>query len=137
MIKLRHKIDIKSRYCVWSIFEKILVSAWIFLLVLSDRLVTCSLIFIFLVTVTPRSFWEFSITQAGSGNFITMSRLYRKWCLSWLFFMSISWNYLDSLTDAFFNYFFFLVHIGFFIQCKGCYRSWRTYHIKYIKSPNI
>ena len=65
------KAFIKSRFCVWGIYGKILASAWIFLLALTNRLITCSLKFNFLSIVTPRIFWEFEFysMQAGSENF--------------------------------------------------------------------
>ena len=51
-----------------------------FMLAVSHRLVTCLLKFNFLSMVTPRSFleFEFNSMQAGSKNFVLMSRLDRK-----------------------------------------------------------
>ena len=102
------KAFIKSRFCVWGIYGKILASAWIFLLALTNRLITCSLKFNFLSIVTPRIFWEFEFSsmQAGSENFVFMSRLNSKWHFSWLAFRPFSWYHLKSLTDAFYNFVF-------------------------------
>ena len=47
---------------------------------------------------------EFSSMQAGSENFVLMSRLGRKWHISSLAFMLFSWNHLKSLANAFCNF---------------------------------
>ena len=120
---------------------KILARAWIFLLALPDWSVLCLLKLFFLSIVTPGRFWEptFSSMQAGSKNFVLMSRLDKKFYLSLLVSIPYSWKHLKRFTEAFCN--FFLFHIGFFSYIvKGChyqhdlqylqYQLWRTYQIK-------
>lgn len=108
--------------CLWKIiYGKTPVSAWILLLDLLHKLVTCSLKFSFLSTVTLTRFWEseFSSTQAGSKSSVLMSRLDGKWHLSWLALMIFSWSHLKRHYKDIIKTFLRFWHT----QCQKCF-SW-------------
>ena len=101
--------------CLWKIiYGKTPVSAWILLLDLLHKLVTCSLKFSFLLTVTLTRFWESEFSSAQAGSKSLMSRLDGKWHLLWLVFVPFSWNHLNSLTHVFCN---FLTNSSCFFPC--------------------
>ena len=64
---------------------------------------------------------EFSSMQAGSENFVLMSRLGRKWHISSLAFTLFSWNHLKSLVMPF--VILFLGCIGFFLHYRECFHQ--------------
>ena len=103
----------KSFPWVTGVYQKFLDDAWIFLLALLHKFVTCSLKLSFQSIINPTSIseLEFSTEQSVNESIVIIQNLEIKWHLSWFACMLFSWKHLNTFINTLSN--FSLLHICF------------------------